>query len=146
ALLASIYHWFPKITGRMFDERLGRIQFWSFYVAFNATYLPLFWAGMHGMRRRVAEVPPQTESVNIIATISSYLLALSVLLFLVNIVRSWVRGPGAEANPWQAHTLEWQVASPPPLENFRVPPVVVGDPYPYGVPGGRHVAAPETAS
>ena len=143
ALLASLYHWFPKITGRMFDDRLGRIQFWLFYVAFNGTYLPLFWAGMWGMRRRVAEVPPQTEGVNLVASVFSFLIALSVLLLLVNLGRAWIRGPKAAADPWQAHTLEWRVSSPPPIENFPVPPAVVGDPYPYGVAGARHAAPAE---
>src|SRR5581483_10831556 len=146
ALLASIYHWFPKITGRMFNERLGRIQFWTFYLAFNGTYLPLFWAGIYGMRRRVAEVPPQTAGVNLVATISAFFIALSVLLFLVNVVGAWIRGPRATANPWRGHTLEWQVASPPPHENFPVPPTVVGGPYPYGLPGARHAEAPEAAT
>ena len=139
ALFASIYHWFPKITGRAFDERLGRIQFGLFYLAFNAAFLPLFWVGLHGMRRRVAEVPPETIGANVVSSVAAFLLALSVLLFVVNIIRAWVRGPRAAANPWDAHTLEWQVASPPPPENFRVPVTVVGGPYPYGLPGGQHV-------
>ncbi len=146
ALLASIYHWFPKITGRMFDERIGRIQFWSFYLAFNATYLPLFWAGIYGMRRRVAEVPPQTVGLNLVASIASFFIALSVLLLLANLTRAWLRGPRAAANPWRAHTLEWQVSSPPPLENFAAPPIVVDGPYPYGRPDARHAQVVEAVT
>ncbi len=144
ALFAGIYHWFPKITGRRFDESLGKVHFWLFYVAFNATFLPLFWAGMHGMRRRVADYPPELAGVNLFASVASFLIAVAVLVFLVNFVRSWALGPRATANPWSAHSLEWQVSSPPPRENFRVPPSVVGDPYPYGVPGARHALAEAT--
>ena len=145
ALFAALYHWFPKITGRAFHERLGKVQFWLFYLAFNATFLPLFWVGLHGMRRRVGDIPPETAGANLFASVSSFFIALAVLLFIVNVVHSWTRGPRAAANPWDAQTLEWQVASPPPQENFRVPPMVVGGPYPDGLPGARHalVEVPE---
>lgn len=138
ALFAGIYHWFPKITGRAFDEGLGRLHFLLFFVGFNATFLPLFWAGIHGMRRRVADYPPELAGVNLVASLASFLTALAVLVFLVNVVRAWARGPRAAANPWRGHTLEWEVPSPPPPGNFPTPPRVLGSPYPYGVPGARH--------
>jgi len=140
ALLAGIYYWYPKITGRMYDERLGRLNFWWTFLTFNATFLPMFWVGLHGMNRRIADYPAALSGLNYWISVSAFLLGASFLVFLYNFVVSWVRGPRAEANPWQASTLEWQVPSPPPVENFPSPPVVVGPPYVYGIPGARHAA------
>jgi cytochrome c oxidase subunit 1 len=131
-LFAGTYYWFPKLTGRMYDERLGQLHFWWFTLAFNATFLPMFWLGIEGMRRRVADYPPDLAGVNLWVSVSALLIALSTVVFVYNTVRSWARGPRAVPNPWQAHTLEWQVASPPPIENFDEVPVVRSDPYGYG--------------
>jgi cytochrome c oxidase subunit I len=131
-LFAGTYYWFPKITGRMFDERLGKIHFWWFTLAFNATFLPMFWLGIQDMRRRVADYPEALGTVNLFVSISAFNIALSVALFAYNMIRSWRRGPAAGANPWRAQTLEWQVASPPPIENFGVIPTVTATPYQYG--------------
>ncbi len=139
-LFAGIYHWLPKITGRQFDEFLGRVHFTLFFVGFNATFLPMFWAGVHGMRRRAADYPPELAGINLFISVASFLMAVATVVFLWNVVRSWARGPRAAANPWRAHTLEWQVPSPPPHGNFPATPRVVGAPYPYGVPGVRHAA------
>jgi len=138
ALLAALYYWYPKITGRMYDERLGRLHFWWTFLAFNATFLPMFWVGLHGMNRRIADYPATLAGVNFWISIAAFLLGGSFLVFLYNFVVSWVRGPQAEANPWHASTLEWQVPSPPPVENFPAPPAVVGPPYGYGMAGVRH--------
>jgi cytochrome c oxidase subunit 1 len=145
-LFAGTYYWFPKMTGRMLDERLGRIHFWAFTLAFNATFLPMFVLGLIGMRRRVADYPAELASLNLLASVSAVVIALSVLLFVVNAVRSWLRGPLAGANPWGARTLEWQIPSPPPVENFDHAPVVTDGPYGYG--GQAPVAAtlPRTAT
>jgi len=140
ALLAAVYYWYPKITGRMYDERLGRLHFWWAFLAFNATFLPMFWVGLHGMNRRIADYPAPLGGLNWWISLAAFALGASFLVFLYNFVVSWVRGPRAEANPWQASTLEWQVPSPPPVENFPAPPVVVGGPYGYGIPGARHAA------
>jgi cytochrome c oxidase subunit 1 len=140
ALLAAIYYWFPKITGRMYHQGLGKLHFWLTFLGFNLTFLPMFWAGLHGMNRRIAIYDPALEGVNVFASIAAFVMGAGFLVFVGNMVWSWVRGKVAEANPWRARTLEWQVPSPPPEENFPAPPVVVGEPYEYGVPGaGPHV-------
>jgi cytochrome c oxidase subunit I len=146
-IYAGIYHWFPKMTGRMYDERLGRLHFWLTFVAFNATFMPMHWLGLQGMPRRVADYDPRFATLNFIISLFAFVLGASTLVFLYNIIHSWARGPIASANPWRAMTLEWQVTSPPPIFNFDEPPQVVGGPYEYGVPGARHaivtVHAPE---
>jgi cytochrome c oxidase subunit 1 len=90
------------------------------------------------MPRRVADYSQQFAAWNLIISLSSFLLGLSTLIFLYNIVASWRGGPRAAANPWRALTLEWQVSSPPPIFNFDAVPTVVGGPYEYGVPGAVH--------
>ncbi len=138
ALFAGIYYWFPKITGRMYDETLGRLHFWWMFVTYNTTFIPMFWLGIFGMNRRIADYPPELGPVNLFVSISALLLGASFLVFVVNMVRSWARGPRAASNPWHARTLEWQVPSPPPEGNFPAPPQVAGHPYDYGVPGSVH--------
>jgi len=133
-LFAGTYYWFPKITGRLLDERLGKVHFWLFTIAFNTTFLPMFVLGLDGMRRRVADYPPELGGLNLVASLSAFVIALSVLIFVINAVRAWRTGPIADANPWRARTLEWQVASPPPVENFGNDPLVVDGPYGYGAP------------
>jgi cytochrome c oxidase subunit 1 len=137
-IFAGIYHWFPKMTGRMYDERLGKLHFWLSFVFFNLTFGPMHLVGVDGMPRRVADYAEQYATLNAIVSVSSFIFGLSFLLFLYNMVASWRHGPRAAANPWRAHTLEWQVSSPPPLFNFDEIPTVVGGPYEYGVPGAVH--------
>ena len=131
-LFAGTYYWFPKITGRMYSERLGRLHFWWFNIAFNATFIPMFFLGIEGMRRRVADYPAEFGGVNLFISIAAFNIFLSVAVFALNMVRSWKRGPLADANPWRAQTLEWTVASPPPVENFDRIPSVTATPYQYG--------------
>ncbi len=138
ALFAGIYYWFPKITGRMYNERLGQIHFWWMFISFNLTFFTMHWPGIEGMNRRIASYPGQYEAVNLFVSLAAFSLGASFLPFIWNMLYSWVKGPIAEANPWHARTLEWQVSSPPPLENFPVPPVVRDHPYDYGVPGSVH--------
>jgi cytochrome c oxidase subunit 1 len=133
-LFAGTYYWFPKITGRMYDERLGKLHFWWFTIAFNLTFLPMFWLGIEGMRRRVADYDPALGGVNLFVSLMAVNIALSVAVFVYNMVRSWRRGPRAAANPWDAQTLEWMCTSPPPVENFEHIPRVTGTPYQYGSP------------
>jgi cytochrome c oxidase subunit 1 len=135
ALFAAIYYWFPKMTGRMYNERLGQLHFWLMFLAFQATFLPMFWLGLHGMNRRVATYMPDLQDVNVFVSVMSFIMAASFLPFVFNMLRTLVWGPKAVADPWRARTLEWQVSSPPPVENFPAPPVVSGHPYDYGVPG-----------
>lgn len=132
AVYAALYYWFPKITGRMYDERLGQLHFWLNFVGTNLTYLPMFQAGLMGMPRRVADYDPQFALANGLATTGAVLLAVSTLPFIYNAVVSWARAPRAGDNPWRARTLEWQTSSPPPAHNFEQPPVLTGGPYDYG--------------
>jgi cytochrome c oxidase subunit 1 len=137
-IFAGIYHWFPKMTGRMYDESLGRLHFWLSFIFFNLTFGPMHFVGIDGMPRRVADYAHQFATWNAIISVSSFIFGMSFFIFVYNIVTSWRFGPRAEANPWRAHTLEWQVSSPPPIFNFDEVPTVVGGPYEYGVPGAVH--------
>ncbi len=137
-IFAGVYYWFPKMTGRMFDERLGKWHFWSTLIFFNLTFLPMHFLGLDGMPRRVATYATQFAEANLFISIASWLLGLSTLIFVYNMVTSWRGGPRSVANPWRGMTLEWQVSSPPPIFNFDKVPTVVGGPYEYGVPGAVH--------
>ncbi|HEX2015905.1 MAG TPA: cytochrome c oxidase subunit I [Solirubrobacteraceae bacterium] len=137
-IFAGVYYWFPKMTGRMFDERLGRIHFWLTFIFFNLTFAPMHVIGIDGMPRRVADYTSNYADWNLIISLASFVLGLSTLVFLYNIVSSWRTGVRAPANPWRGLTLEWQVSSPPPIFNFDSLPTVVGGPYEYGVPGAVH--------
>jgi cytochrome c oxidase subunit I len=143
-IFAGVYHWFPKITGRMYDPRLGRVHFWLTLIGTWGTFLPMHWIGMEGMPRRVSDYAAQFGDWNLAISIFGLLLGLAQLVFLFNMVVSWRWGPRATANPWRANSLEWQVSSPPPRFNFSVIPVVVGGPYEFGMVGARHaVMRPE---
>jgi cytochrome c oxidase subunit 1 len=137
-IFAGIYYWFPKMTGRMYDEKLGKLHFWLTFVGFNATFFPMHIIGVQGMPRRVSDYAPRFADWNMFISIASFALGASTLVFLYNMITSWRRGPIAPSNPWRGLTLEWQVSSPPPIFNFDEIPQVVGGPYEYGVPGARH--------
>ena len=143
---AVMFYWFPKMTGRMLDEKLGWIQFWSTFIGFNVMFLALFYAGLQGMPRRVADYDPRFAVANLIASLGAYVLGASVVLFFFNVVWSWRRGVVAVANPWNAKTLEWQVPTPVPLENFEEIPVVTHGFYNYGEAGHEPPAAPGVES
>jgi cytochrome c oxidase subunit I+III len=127
-LFGAIYYWFPKVTGRLLCERLGRWHFWLFLVGFNVAFFPMHWLGLAGMPRRVYTYPEGLGwgPVNLVITLGAVTVAFSVLLFLVNVWRSLTRGEPAGDNPWGAGTLEWATASPPPAGNFVRVPVVHG--------------------
>lgn len=129
ALFAGFYFWFPKFTGKQFNERLGQLHFWGFFLAFNATFIPMFWTGSRGLRRRVADFDPAMGGVQLWISFSAFLIFLAVAIFLWNTLRSLRKGPAASANPWGGGTLEWQLPSPPPVHNFDRPPEVTGSPY-----------------
>jgi cytochrome c oxidase subunit 1 len=141
-LFGGIYYWFPKMTGRMMSARLGKVHFWWMMVGFNATFLPMFTLGMDGMNRRIADYTPNLADGNRIVSLGGFFLGTSFVVFLFNFIKSWTSGPPAPPNPWGARPLEWQTASPPPHENFDVPPVVLGDPYGYGEPDSVHAVFP----
>ncbi len=131
---AALYYWFPKATGRRLDERLGKWHFWLMFPSFIIMSLVQMWIGLNGMRRRIADYDPtlgiQTE--HIVITITGFLIAFSILIFLVNMVRSLRVGQEATGNIWESRSPEWQVPSPAPMHNYPVPLRVVGEPYDYG--------------
>ncbi len=131
-LYAGVYHWFPKMTGRMYNETLGRIHFVLTLIGVNLTFLPMHYLGLQGMPRRVAMYDPQFASLNQWCTFGSIILGLSVIPFFINMIWSWISGPQASDNPWKALSLEWTTASPPAIENWDVLPVVAHGPYAYG--------------
>jgi cytochrome c oxidase subunit I len=125
-LFAGIYYWFPKATGRMMNETIGKWQFWLFVIGFNVTFIPMHFAGFLGMPRRVYTFPAGhgLEFWNLISTWGVVLQVVAVLLFVVNVVWALAKGPRAGDNPWNAWTLEWATSSPPPEYNFEKVPVV----------------------
>ncbi|MCC8404453.1 cytochrome c oxidase subunit I [Paraburkholderia sp. MMS20-SJTN17] len=127
-LFGAFYYWFPKVTGRLLGERLGRWQFWLFFIGFNVTFFPMHWLGLHGMTRRIWTYPEESGwgPLNLTATLGAYLMAVSVLLFVLNVARSRRHGALASPDPWGAGTLEWSVPSPPPPHNFDALPIVHG--------------------
>ncbi|MGC2375054.1 MAG: cytochrome c oxidase subunit I [Solirubrobacteraceae bacterium] len=137
-IFGGVYYWFPKMTGRMYDERLGKWHFWTTFVFFNLTFAPMHILGLEGMPRRVATYASQFSDLNLLISIASFALGASTLIFIYNMVTSWRGGTRAVGNPWRGLTIEWQVSSPPPVFNFDRIPTVVGGPYEYGVPGAVH--------
>jgi cytochrome c oxidase subunit I len=126
AFFAGVYYWFPKVTGRMLGERLGKVHFWVMVAGANATFMPMFFLGNDGMVRRIADYVPATgwQDLNGVATLGSYVIAISIVIFIVNVARSVRHGSPAGDDPWGGHTLEWATTSPPPRHNFdRLPPI-----------------------
>jgi cytochrome c oxidase subunit I len=134
---AGLYYWLPKMTGRMLDKRLGQVHFWTLFVFFNSTFLPLFAIGELGMPRRVFEYAQSLQKLNIWVSVSAYLIALSMLVFIFNFLRSTVIDPKqAPTDPWGSRGLEWATTTPPATDNFAVVPSVVSGPYEYGTGAG----------
>ena len=131
-LFAGVYHWWPKITGRMLSERLARWHFWLTFIGFLWTFLPQQIAGMWGMPRRVASYDPSLQIYNQLSSLGAFVLGTSALFFFYNLGWSLVRGKIAGGNPWRALSLEWATTSPPPALNFYEDPVPFPNPYGYG--------------
>ncbi len=125
-LLGAIYYWFPKITGRMMSERLGRWAFGLIFTGFNLTFFPMHILGLQGMPRRIYTYQPEMpwSGLNMFVSLSAVILAAGFLLFFIDAIRSAVSGAAAPDNPWDASTLEWSTSSPPPSYNFSRLPVV----------------------
>jgi cytochrome c oxidase subunit 1 len=141
-LFGAFYYWFPKFTGRMMSETLGRWSFWLMFIGFNVTFFPMHILGLHGMPRRMWTYQSGMgwDGLNLTATIGAYTLAIGILLSLINAIRSAKVGELAPANPWGAGTLEWATSSPPPMCNFYAIPVVYGrDPVWQPAPAGAPV-------
>jgi cytochrome c oxidase subunit 1 len=134
AMFSGAYFWLPKWTGVMYDEKLGKLHFWTSLITFNLTFFPMHFLGLAGMPRRYADYAAQFADFHAFATVSSYGFGLSQLIFAYVVYKSWYRGVGvpAKANPWQdddgkgAEGLEWEVPSPAPFHTFEQPPVIGG--------------------
>jgi cytochrome c oxidase subunit 1 len=127
-LLGAIYYWFPKMTGRMMSERLGKWAFWLIFVGFNLTFFPMHILGLQGMPRRVYTYQPDMgwSALNMFVSLSAIILVAGFLVFFLDAIRSVRRGSISPENPWGAPTLEWSTSSPPPSFNFLRIPVVNG--------------------
>ena len=131
-LYAGLYHWFPKMTGRMYSEGLGKLHFVLTFIGTNLCFFPMHPLGLQGMPRRVASYDPEFAFWNVLASLGGFLLGVSTIPFILNMVSSWVQGEKAPKNPWRAIGLEWLVSSPPSHENFEELPIVIAGPYGYG--------------
>ena len=126
AIFSGIYYWFPKITGRLLSEGMGKLSFWLILIGFHVTFLIQHSAGLSGMPRRIYEYPDvnNLELYNLISTVGSFILAAGVGVTAINVVRSVKRGVVAGPDPWKGNTLEWFTPSPPPVVNFDIVPLV----------------------
>jgi cytochrome c oxidase subunit 1 len=141
--MAGLYYWFPKVTGRMYNNKLGHLSFWLYFIGTQITFFPMHFVGLAGMPRRYGMYPPEFQFWNDVATIGAYILGFATLIVFVNLAWSAVYGKQASANPWGARTLEWQTPSPPPEHNFDEIPVVTDNPYgPYEEQEGRPELSP----
>jgi cytochrome c oxidase subunit 1 len=139
--LAGLYFWFPKATGRMMNETIGKIHFWATAIGFNMFAFPLFFSGLWGQHRRIfnysAYEPLMADwilDIRVVATIGAMIIATSQLLLFINIIMSLSSGEKAGKNPWNSNTLEWVADSPPPHGNFATPPSCYRGPYEYSNP------------
>ena len=142
AVFAGIYYWFPKMSGKMLSDTLGKVHFWGTVLPFNAIFIPLFILGSRGDHRRIFSYEgfpdlnnAPMQNMRIFATMALVTMLLFQFVFIFNIIKSLIAGKAAGKNPWQANTLEWVAESPPPHGNFKVYPEVYRPPYEYSVPG-----------
>ena len=148
ALFAGIYHWFPKVTGRSMNTTLGKLHFWPSFIFMNGIFMPMMFEGMAGLSRRlfdptVYEIGQAVHGLTVMSSWSAWCLALAQIPFIINFFWSMRKQERAEENPWQATTLEWATATPPPHGNFTAPPVVYSGPYEYSVPGAPRDFSPQ---
>jgi heme/copper-type cytochrome/quinol oxidase subunit 1 len=130
--IGALAYWFPKMTGRMLDERFGFISFWLVQIGFNVTFMGMFAVGLAGQPRRVYTYDNLLATGNFVSTMGAYAIGIGMLFLLYAVFSSWRHGELAPSNPWGSKTLEWTVPNPVPLENFEVLPVVTSDAYGYG--------------
>lgn len=132
---AAVYFWFPKMFGRKLDKKLGLVHFWVTQICFNVAFLAMFYSGLQGMPRRVASYASFLTPANVVTSLFAFGIGVGMCVFGYNVFRSLRHGELAGNNPWGSKTLEWQVPTPVPLENFTGDlPVITGDPYGYGEP------------
>jgi cytochrome c oxidase subunit 1 len=157
AIFAGVYHWYPKITGRMMNEMLGRLHFWTSLILINGVFAPMFLQGMAGVHRRWYDGGasyPQISNAEVlgrnslewneVSSISAFLLGIVQIFFIVNLVWSWRYGRKADRNPWHCTTLEWDTPTPPPHGNFDKEIRVYRGPYEYSVPGADKDYTPQS--
>ena len=141
ALFAGIYHWYPKATGRVMNELLGKIHFWGSFIAMNVVFMPMFITGLAGVNRRLYDGGLEYAHAqdvlgwNVVSSYGAWTLGFFQIFFIFNFFWSIRHGKQVDDNPWKATTLEWQAPSPPPHGNFTTPPEVHRGPYEYSVPG-----------
>jgi cytochrome c oxidase subunit I len=140
-LFAAIFFWWPKMTGRRLNEKLGKLQFWLMAPAMLVLTLDMMRIGLLGMRRRVYNYDPALgfQPYHVVMTIAAFLIGLSVLIFFINLFITMRRGEVVTGNLWESRSPEWQVPSPMPFQNYEKELEVVGEPYDYGLPGSRYV-------
>ncbi len=126
-VFAATYFWFPKMTGRRLNERLGKVHFWLHFIGFNLTFFPMHSLGITGMPRRIADYDPTNTGwmiLNSIETVGAFIIAISIVPLLINVVATFINGERVGDDPWEANTLEWATSSPPPAHNFdKLPPI-----------------------
>ncbi len=139
--MAAIYYWFPKVTGKMYGERMGKLHFWLMFPAFLVQTLGQMEVGLLGMRRRIADYDAALNITgqHVAVTIAGFLIALAVAIMFYNIYFSARYGEKATANPWRSRSPEFQIPSPVPVYNYDQPVEVIGNPYDYGLPGSAYV-------
>ena len=151
-VFAAIYHWYPKITGRMFHEGLGKAHFWLTLIGTYSIYLPMHYIGILGVPRRYFAygdtdfIPDSVQTMNAGITVAALIVAAVQLLFFINVIWSLWKGPKADPNPWKANTLEWLTPDTPPKHGNWGPrlPEVHRWPYDYSVPGEKEDFIPQT--
>jgi cytochrome c oxidase subunit 1 len=136
---AGLYYWYPKMFGRLMSEKWGKVHFALTFVAFNCVFFPMHFLGMRGMQRRIYDYTQYAHLTNLqpmnqFMTISVFVLGAAQIILVLNFFLSMRRGKVAGPNPWRANTLEWQIPSPPPHENFPAIPTVYRGPYEYSAP------------
>ncbi len=138
---AALYYWFPKVTGRMYNEALGKLHFWLMTPAFWVMSLGQMRVGLMGMRRRIADYDPALgiQQTQMLVTLAGLIIGWSVLIMVYNLISSARSAKVAESNPWGSRSPEWQIPSPVPEMNYDQTPVVVGEPYDYGLPDSTYV-------
>ena len=132
AILAGLHYWFPKMFGRMYSQRRAKLGWLILFIGFQFLYFSMFLLGYNGMPRRSFDYPAEFHPLNVVSTVGSWILVIGLVIIFSNLIRALFKGERAPRNPWGGRTLEWQIPSPPPAENFATLPVISDRPYDYG--------------
>jgi cytochrome c oxidase subunit 1 len=131
---AALHYWYPKMFGKMYNEKMAKLSCIIFVIGFNILYFTMFILGYKGMPRRYADYLPQFQDLHVIATVGSWIMVGGIVLMFANLIRGLFKGEKAPNNPWEGTTLEWRLSAPPPPENFEEIPIVTGGPYVHDRP------------